>query len=63
MSRLQLEERLRELTESLIEKQTNLETLTIEYNSIQLQLKRAEVSERGERVRERGEWSHCNNLF
>ena len=40
---------MRELTESLIEKQTNLETLTIEYNSIQLQLKRAEVSERGER--------------
>lgn len=44
---------MRELTESLIEKQTNLETLTIEYNSIQLQLKRAEVSERGESERER----------
>ncbi|XP_019853266.1 PREDICTED: golgin subfamily A member 5-like [Amphimedon queenslandica] len=43
-SRQQLEERLKELTESLIEKQTNLEELTAEYNSTQLQLKRAETA-------------------
>ena len=46
-SRQQLEERLKELTESLIEKQTNLEELTAEYNSTQLQLKRAEVRRKG----------------
>jgi hypothetical protein len=43
-SQQELENRLRMLTESLIEKQTMLESLSTEKNSLGLQLERMEVS-------------------
>ena len=39
----ELESRLRELTESLIQKQTTLETLNSERNSLNLQMQRMQV--------------------
>ena len=43
-SQTELEGRLHTLTESLIQKQTMLETLSTEKNSLSLQLERLEVS-------------------
>ena len=42
--RMELESRLREVTESLIQKQTLVEALSSEKNSLNLQLQRAKVS-------------------
>ena len=42
-SQAELESRLHELTESLIQKQTTLETLGSERSSLRLQLERTEV--------------------
>ena len=43
-SQIELESRLRALTESLIQKQTMLEALSTEKNSLVMQLERMEVS-------------------
>ena len=43
-SHSELEARLHELTESLIQKQTTLEALSSEKNSLKVQLERTEVS-------------------
>ena len=47
-SQIELESRLRALTESLIQKQTMLEALSTEKNSLVMQLERMEVSTKGQ---------------